>query len=230
MVDYNSLIDQHLRRESRPKVPGRYYPSEVGSCLRKVWYSYVKPKALEPEKIRIFEAGNIVHSFLAEVFRSERVKDQVQLLQEELPVKLDTGEFLVSGRVDDLLLVKESGKTTLVEVKSTSRLDYVNEPQAQHAMQLQFYMHATGVHNGVLLYVEKNTLQAKSFDVPYDDRVAADAMARFTLLHHALLESKVPAPEAKLKSDTLWQCRYCEYRQECDAQEVKDTGRATPVP
>lgn len=229
MVDYNALIDKHLQRESRLKVMGRYYPSEVGSCLRKTWYSYVSPKPTDPALLRVFEAGNIVHAFLAEVFRSERTPE-VELLQEELPVKLDTGEFLVSGRVDDLLLVKESGRTTLVEVKSTSRLEFVSSPQSSHLMQIMFYMHCTGVHNGVLLYVEKNTLQAKAFDIPYDDRVASDAMARFTLLHHALLENKVPSPEAKQRREMNWLCRGCEYREQCDAQEVQDTGRATAVP
>lgn len=228
MVDFNKLIDEHLHRDSRLKVTGRYYPSEVGSCLRKVWYSYVKPKPTERSLVRVFEAGNLVHTFMAEVFRSERTPD-VELLQEELPVKLNTGEFLVSGRVDDLLLIKASGQTTLVEVKSTSRLDFVQAVQPQHLMQLQFYMHATGVHNGVLLYVEKNTLQARAFDVPYDDRVASDAMARFTLLHHSLLENKIPSPESKQRADMRWMCKNCEYRSECDTQEVTDTGHATPV-
>jgi len=219
-LDYNALIDKHLRRDSRPKVVGRYYPSEVGSCLRKVWYSYIKPKPFEPDKIRVFEVGNLVHAFMVDVFKSEKTPE-VELLQEELPVKLDTGDFLVSGRVDDLLLVKESGKTTLVEVKSTSRLGMVDAPSPQYMMQLQFYMHATGVHNGVVLYIEKNTLQSKAFEIPYDDRVAADAMARFTLLHHALLENKLPSAEAKQRPDWRWLCRYCEYKEECDAAEAR---------
>lgn len=219
MVDYDALIGQHLKHEQRPKGVGRYYPSEVGYCLRRVWYSYTNPKPVAEDKARIFEMGNILHSFMVEVFKSERTPE-VELLQEEMPVKLDAGDFLVSGRVDDLLLVKDAGRPTLVEVKSTSHLGFVSGVQQPHMMQLQFYMHATGVHNGVVLYVEKNSLKAKAFEMPYDDRVASDAMARFTLLHRALLDNAVPAPEAKQREQLSWQCRFCDYRGECDRQEA----------
>ena len=43
-INFNKLIDKYLVREYKPKEIGRYYPSEIGSCLRKVWYSYKNPK------------------------------------------------------------------------------------------------------------------------------------------------------------------------------------------
>src|SRR3989338_11237627 len=105
MVDFNKLIDNYLLREHKPKEIGRYYPSEIGGCIRKTWFSYKIPKQLDADTIRIFEAGNILHEFVAEVIRSEK-NPEVELLQSELPVKIDEKDFIISGRVDNLILVK----------------------------------------------------------------------------------------------------------------------------
>ena len=63
-IDFNKLIDSHLTKESYPKKIGRYYPSEIGGCLRKTWFSYKIPKQPEPELLRFFQAGNMLHEFI----------------------------------------------------------------------------------------------------------------------------------------------------------------------
>ncbi|MFH1623508.1 MAG: PD-(D/E)XK nuclease family protein, partial [Candidatus Aenigmatarchaeota archaeon] len=169
-VDFDGLIDRHLMREQRPKAVGRYYPSEIGKCIRNVWYTYNHPLEIKPELRRIFEMGNILHDFVIEVLRDTRNGD-VQLLEAEMPFKLEFGEaekgFVVSGRIDDLLLLKAGERKVLVEVKSSKSLRYVRGPMEHHKTQLQFYMYATGVHDGVLLYVDKSTLQTRSFEVDF---------------------------------------------------------------
>src|SRR3972149_7671998 len=136
MLDFNKLINLHLQRDLRAKQIARYYPSEVGSCLRKVYYTYKNPKPLEDELMKIFEAGNILHNFVVEVLKSEKDPD-VKLLNQEMPVKLKLKEYTISGRIDDVLVVKSSGKVYLVEVKSTSMLKMVKTPSKNHLMQLQ---------------------------------------------------------------------------------------------
>jgi CRISPR/Cas system-associated exonuclease Cas4 (RecB family) len=223
LFDFGTLLDKHLYRESKPKQVGRYYPSEVGACLRKTWFSFKFPKEIDAEKRRIFETGNIVHDYIVHVFQSEKTPE-VELLKSEMPFVMNCGEFVVSGRVDDVLLVKASGKTVLVEVKSAARLP--RAPSGHHAAQLQFYMHATGVHNGALLYAEKNTLNSVVYTVPYDERAASEGIARFAALHKALLEDKAPEPEAKLRSEMRWWCDYCEYAERCAATRA---GQASGV-
>lgn len=215
MVDFNKLIEAHLFRELRRKEIGKYYPSEIGNCLRKVFYSYRFPQPVDPQLVKILEVGNLLHHFMAEVLRSEKQKD-VKLLESELPIKIETADFKVSGRIDDLLLIMESGKKLLVEIKSTANLKFVNGPSPQHVMQLQLYMQATGVHNGALVYIEKATLQSKSFEVPYDEIAAAEALRRFEILHKHLKEGKTPPPEARLKwEDMGWMCKRCDFRERC---------------
>jgi len=218
MIDFDKLVDQHIAREFKPKQIGRYYPSEVGTCIRKVWYSYKYPQDIDPKLRRIFEVGDILHGFVIEVLKSEKNKD-VELLQSEMPFKIPMEDFIISGRVDDLVQVKSSGETVLIEVKSTKDVTFVKEPQTNHVMQLMFYMEATGVHNGIILYIDKNNLSSKIFDIEFDHQKASDIFDRFSILHEHLKKDEVPKPEAMTVADMAWMCRFCEYRNKCDKNE-----------
>lgn len=214
MIDFNKIIDDYLWRELRPKQAGRYYPSEVGSCLRKVWYSYRIPKETTADLRRLFHAGNLMHEFVVSVIKSERTKE-VELLSAEFPIILEMNGFTISGRADDLVMVKLSGKSVIVEVKSEKTLDYRKSPEPGHVMQLQLYMHATGVHNGMLLYIERVSLHTKSFEVPYDEKAVENILARFQQIHASVSGDTAPPPESRLKPEMRWQCRYCPWRAEC---------------
>jgi len=218
MFDFNEMVSRFLERESRPKTAGRYYPSEIGNCIRKIWYSYKYPLALAPEAAKIFQLGNLMHEFVVEVLKSEKNKE-VELLKSEFPLKIEGKNFVVSGRVDDLVLVKESGKSWVVEVKSTKSVDYVKKPDPKHVMQLQLYMHATGIHNGVVLYVDKTDLRSVAFPEEYSGEKAKEIMERFAQLHQLLSNDLLPAAEAKKKEEMQWMCRYCEYAEKCAKNE-----------
>jgi len=217
-IDFDKVIDAHLKRENRPKGVGRYYPSEVGSCLRKVWYSYMFPSEVEPDLVKIFEIGNIVHDFIVKVLKSEKSPD-VKLLKSEFPFKVNVDDFVISGRVDNLILVQSSGEVFLVEVKSTKDLKYVKEAAPHNIVQLQLYMHFTGVHKGLLLYVDKGNLKTRSFEIPYSEAEVNKILDRFRALHKSLKDDKLPEAEARSHEEINWMCKYCEYRDRCE----KDT-------
>lgn len=215
MIDFNHMLEAHIKREHKPKGVGKYYPSEIGNCLRKVWYSYKFPQEISMDMLKIFEAGNILHGFVVDVLKSEKHKD-IELLQTEFPFKVDVEDFVISGRIDNLILVKANGKEVLVEVKSTSDIGYVNSPKPENIMQLQLYMHLTGVHDGVLLYIDKRNLQSKVFTIPYSEKESLDIIERFKKLHSFLKTEKLPDPEARIfKGEMDWQCRRCEYSGKC---------------
>lgn len=218
MIDFDKLIDLHVFREERKKEIGRYYPSQIGSCMRKVWYSYKYPQKIEPELRKIFEVGNIMHHFVAEMLKSNR-SGEVKLLESELPLKKEFKDFTISGRVDDLLLVKSSGKLYLVEVKSTKDVKFVKEASLSHVTQLQFYMLCSGVHNGLVLYIGKNDLKTKTFEVKFSEKVAEKIIKRVEKLHKDLQKSRLPFAEAKMKEDMKWMCKFCEYVDKCDKDE-----------
>ncbi len=218
MIDFNEMVSRVLERGMRQKSIGRYYPSEIGNCIRKVWYSYKYPQKIDPEKLKIFEVGNIMHGFVVEVLRSEKNKE-VKLLQSEFPLQIKMPEFTVSGRVDDLVLVRTSGKTIVVEVKSTKSIEFVKEASQGHVMQLQLYMHATGIHNGIVLYIDKGNLQSKQFQIEYSEKQVKGIMQRFGKLHRLLESDLLPAAEAKKEEEMRWMCKYCEYAEKCEKNE-----------
>jgi CRISPR/Cas system-associated exonuclease Cas4 (RecB family) len=230
MIDFEIFIDRFLSRERKPKEIGRYYPSEAGLCMRQVWYSYKFPKETEKDLLRIFHAGNLVHDFVVDVFRSERNPDVV-LVESEFPFKIEQDGFTVSGRVDDLVLLKEEDKKVLVEVKSCRSINGMEEPENTHKMQLQLYMHATGIRNGVVLYVEKNTLKSRSFAVAYDQDWARRIMDRFGLLDRHLKDDVMPAAEGKTVPHLSYMCSRCDYAEECGRDGMEDGGELkTPRP
>ena len=218
MIDFNRLVDKHIEREHRPKQIGRYYPSEIGSCLRKLFYSYKYPMKVDKELLKIFELGNIMHGFVVEVMKSVK-QNEVELLKSEMPFKIERDDFVISGRVDDLILVKSDGKSVLVEVKSHKNIESVNKASSNHVAQLMFYMYATGVHDGVVLYVDKNTLQSKVFEIPFDEHKSAEISDKFSFLHKSLVKDELPEAEAKTVKDMTWMCRFCEYRDKCNKNE-----------
>jgi CRISPR/Cas system-associated exonuclease Cas4 (RecB family) len=223
MIDFEEMIDNYLFREFKPKTIGRYYPSEIGSCLRKMWYSYKVPKEVEPKLKRIFEVGNIVHGFVVDVLKSEK-NPHVELLKTEEPFQMKVDDFVISGRIDDIIELKQNGETILVEAKSAKSTDYVREPSPTYLMQLQLYMHQTKIHKGIILYVEKNTLKSKVFNVNYDERVANEAIERFRKIDKCLKEDSVPFAESKRRVGWGWMCGYCQYKEECDKigdEEIK---------
>ncbi len=212
-LDFNELIDNYLKRELKIRIIGKYYPSEVGSCLRKNWYSFRIPKETDKETLKVFEAGKMIHQFIADSIKSEK-NPEVELIETETPFVLDIDNFTVSGRVDDIILVKIKNKKFLIEVKSTSSLKFINEPNESHILQLNLYLNAFKIDNGIILYIEKNTLKCKWFFINQDKDVFNLAISRFKELHNSLTKSKIPEPEARIKKE-LWQCKNCIYREEC---------------
>lgn len=216
MIDFNKLIDSHLERERHPKKIGRYYPSEIGSCIRKTWYSYKQPKPTDTSLVRIFEAGNMLHDFIDEVIRSEK-NPEVKLLESEMPIKLEQEDFVISGRIDNLILIKLKDKKVLVEVKSCKFLP--KDFKKEHEMQLQLYMSATDVHDGMILYIQKDNLQAIWFNIEYDKDKAEKILERFQFLHDSLKQDNIPEAEAKHDSDKDWMCDNCPWKKECWERE-----------
>jgi CRISPR/Cas system-associated exonuclease Cas4 (RecB family) len=173
------------------------------------------PREVEPEVKRIFEVGNIVHGFVVDVLKSEK-NPHVELLKSEEPFQMKIDDFVVSGRIDDIILVKQNSEKILVEAKSTKSVEYVREPSPAYVMQLQLYMHHTEVHKGIILYIEKSNLKSKVFNVNYNERVANDALDRFRKIDKCLKQDIIPFAESKQRAGWGWMCGYCQYKDECD--------------
>ena len=221
MFDFNILVENFLKRELKPRKDGVYYPSEVGGCLRKSWYSYKNPKQLDSDLIKIFQAGELIHEFVATVLKSEK-NPHIELIGCEEPFQIHHELFTISGRIDDLILLKEDNIKVLVEVKSTSNVDVVQEAKDAHVLQLMVYMRALDIHKGVILYMEKNSLNTKTFTVDYDEKKWRFVLNRFKTLHESIITNTIPDPEGRIDPSMRWLCGRCPYRQDCYEQTPQD--------
>jgi hypothetical protein len=218
IIDFDELINSHLTKKSYPKKIGRYYPSGIGDCLRKTWFTYLIPKEFDKDLLKIFQAGNMLHDFITDVIKSEKNSD-VQLLEHEMPVKVERKDYTIAGRIDNLLSLKVDEKPILIEVKSSRLLP--KYPKSEHIMQLQFYMYATKVWDGVLVYIQRDNLQTKTFHIRCRKQRAKQILERFDKLHYFLTNNKFPRPEYKLRKDKRILCNYCPYKNECE-KEIRE--------
>ena len=219
-INFDELIENYLKRDSYPKTIGRYYPSEAGYCIRKNWYSYKYPKETDKDVMKIFKVGNMIHSFLVDVLSSQK-NPNIELLESEAPFKLNIDDFVISGRIDDVILLKANKKIIIVEVKSTKNINFIKEAIKTHVDQLMIYMYAKKIYDGAIVYIEKNTLKSKMFEIKYDKNSVDKLIERFKILHKHLKEDTLPEPEAKQNDEMKWMCRYCPYKEECDNNLTK---------
>ena len=49
-------------------------------------------------------------------------------------------------------------------------------------------------------------------------------LERFKALHATLTKDYLPDPEARASQQTVWMCKYCEYREKC-YEENPSSGR-----
>lgn len=97
-------------------------------------------------------------------------------------ITMEDPELPIKGRCDGILVIE--GERHLLDIKSIQNRTLKSNdkqfcfedldshgPKADHVIQLNFYMHMSGLNKGHLLYFGKNNGQIKTFPVNYDPRV-----------------------------------------------------------
>ena len=228
--DFNKIIDEYIssERESDKKelIISKYSASMLGACVRQNYYNYTDPQDFDTEKLKIFEMGNVVHDWVAKVL-SKTPSVKFVTSEKELALEDFESGLLISGRLDDLILLKKSDgsdDTVVVEVKSAKSLEYIIQPKYPHVLQLMVYLRVLshyGVKEGVIIYVDKNTLNTKTFKVAYDHNILLDAVKRARTLHKYLVEKTLPPAAAKIDPLEKWQCKFCGYADQCNKDGLK---------
>jgi CRISPR/Cas system-associated exonuclease Cas4 (RecB family) len=172
---------------------------------------------VEPDLLKIFELGNMLHEFIVKVLKSEK-NEEVEVVNEELPVEVNLGEFVISGRIDSLIVIKELGEKVILEVKSCSNVNKIEKPYTEHLMQVQIYMHLLGFKRAILLYIDKRNLKTRAFYVDYDEEWAKMIMERFYILHEHLKKDVPPPPEGKMLGFS-YMCERCAYKDVCSKEK-----------
>gem|GEM_PF-4571352 len=205
------MISDYLRKGTESRKDGTYYPSDIGGCMRKLWYSYTKGAEPDMGKLTSIQLGRMMHGFLADVINSE--KTDIRMVKPRVAIMEKFEGITVEGDVQAMIISYE-GREYVMGVRATKWLDGVRRPDRIHSMQMNLYMHATGVPRAMIAYIEKSTLKTKTFTVKYVPEKAMLALKRFKKLHDCIIRDELPSPEAK-QGNEKWQCSYCDYVSEC---------------
>jgi len=202
------LILHEKEKEEHPRIIGKYHPSSIGDCLRKQYYEFYIEETPSEEKLVIFATGKGVHEIITKILKESNV---IQVEASEFDTELDFGEYKLHGRVDIIILNVDSEKA-IVEVKTVSKLP--KEPLQKHILQLQTYLHALKLNNGILLYWDKRKGKLKTFSIVKDDNILKILKERTHVLHEHIVNKKEPIKEMAIKEE-YFECLNCPYKEIC---------------
>jgi len=202
------LVSLHEQEKSVHKTEkGVYYPSLLGSCLRKQYYTYTREEQVSPEELVIFATGTSIHKTIANAFDMVATIEKVE---ENVSLEI-SNDVKLKGRID-LLIVDNEGKKYLIEVKSTSKTP--ETPFEEHVFQLQVYMQALNYNEGFILYWNKVSGEIKVFKVIKNEETIKNIFERVKTLHYYVSNNIPPAPEAIIK-ERFWECDKCSFKKLC---------------
>jgi len=220
---FRKYLESKYASESKKPTIGRYWPSQLGYCLRRQYYRFRNPKPTNPDSFRFFERGHVFHRWVADVLANT---PGLKVLASERSLSIvdfkTDPPFTLDGRLDDLILVEEqdTGQRILIEVKSTETpFSMLEKPSRAHVLQIMPYLLSQHADVCCLLYLHPN-LASKTFTIPYDKAAMVELMARGRLLDSCLRVGEPPVAEARMDPKSDWECKKrCEYVEECSKNE-----------
>ena len=212
------LIDQFYLDRQRDREQHHFYITDAGKCSRAVFFKFknVPREEMKAHILRLFDHGDHIHQLIMKPLLSMR---DVHIVASEVNI---TPQEIISGRADAIL---SDGKNLYVlDIKSIHIMvfDKLAAAKEENIDQIQLYLHYFKVPQGILLYVNKNTLELKEFIVPYDGKRAAALLDNLNKTKIKIDSNTIPERLPDYKEN--WQCRYCQFKEVCavaDGGEVK---------
>ena len=168
LQDVLDEYDQTTIRE--PKVRGYFSPSSAHLCPRAIWYrmkGYTQAP-VSANSLRRMMVGTVYHEWL-----EEKLKGSGVLISSEEKVTWDDPPIV--GHYDGILKRPSDGKHILLEIKSMANpktkwaLKWL--PRKEHLVQWNLYSMMTGLDEGLIFYINKNTQDYLIYSVKQDQEI-----------------------------------------------------------
>lgn len=216
--DLNALIDaKNPNAVKKERVIGHFWASEFGKCHRQVYYFYKHPREFQPERKRVFKIGDLIHEHIQGLLKAREGQFFKQIDNElGITVRDWQSDLYITGRIDTMITPLQ-GEPYLLELKSVNDQTFRKRLQIQlsHLYQTMLYLHAKNLKMGYIVYISKEDMQFKLFDVPYDRSVLDNILSEARYLYYCLKNDRLPPKKPKFE----WECKLCIFADVCQQQE-----------
>ncbi len=201
------LLDQFYLDKDRDKEQHHFYITDAGKCPRAIFFKFknVPREKMAPEVLRMFDHGDYIQmQIISSLFSLGMVRaSEVKIPPQEL----------ISGRADAIITL--GNELFVVDFKSMNSMIFkgLSQPKEDNVNQIQLYLHFFKIPKGILLYVNKNSLELKEFLIEYDSVRVKKLLSDLSNLKTKIDSNTVPLRIPGYPGD--WQCQYCQFKEIC---------------
>ncbi len=208
------LLDQFYLDRQKDREQHHFYITDAGKCSRAIFFKFknVPREQMEPRVLRMFDHGDYIQmQILSSLFSLGIVRaSEVKIPPQEL----------ISGRADAIVTL--NNELYVVDFKSMNSMIFKNleQPKEDNVNQIQLYLHFFKIPKGILLYVNKDTLELKEFLVEYNQTIAQKLLKDLADLKMKIDSDIIPQRVLNYPKD--WQCQYCQFKDICQVAGEKE--------
>lgn len=219
---------------SRVPEPERHAPGSLLQCHRKRYYAQLNaPKESGPPR-GIFWFGSafeerVVIEFLRDVADVAGVYVQNDVWV-DYEVETDAGTLRIKGATDPVVVEADGTPLLPTEIKTSSSVEYVDEPREHHLAQAHAYLYGLSeeygdVDEAVLFYADRETFETRAFHITFDEAFWQETVLAWAADHTEYrLDGKLPPAEPYHG----WECSYCDYAHRCGQEGETDASDYPP--
>ncbi len=223
-LDINIIVLEHLKKlnlakstsknKSEPRTDKFSVSQSSYDCYRKIYLEMQYPRQANDNSLGRFTMGDIIDSIMKGAFESIGA-----VTGRDCGCGKDCfdGKFKILGESD------ADFSDLVVEVKSVSPFAWkyivggrdkignviIGKPKVSHERQLNSYLDIKGIENGVLVYVNKDDFQLKTYPVKHSKILMSQTVGRCATVYNSIIEKRVPM---KVKGD---ECSFCNHKDLC---------------
>lgn len=210
------IIDKFYLDKQKDRKQEHFYISDAGKCSRQIFFKFknAPKKEMEARILRIFDHGDDIHKLIMKPLFGTR---DAHVVASEVDIP---SQEIISGRAD--AIISDGVQLYVLDIKSinTGQFRSLIGPKEEHINQTQLYLHYFKVKKGILLYVNKDNQELKEFIFNYDQERVQILLNGLNNLKKQVDANTIPARMSGYPS--IWQCRYCQYKEICRMAEAEE--------
>jgi len=188
-LSYLSLEEVY---HDKPRKPNELYVSVLAVCPRKEFFSYFYRPAQLVKSDEVL-AGEYIHKVIQEQLRQHGYE-----IEKDVSCDLKDG-FKLVGRIDAI------NSDHIIEIKTVKK--FIDFNVNHWFIQVNMYMHLSGIGKAKLLVVERPTGQMFVKDIEYDKEKAEGVLS----LAEKVVDAIKSADFTILPKCNDYRCKYCEF-------------------